>query len=151
MAYYDALAPYWQNDSAERRNCEPYVYAQFVYGRDHALYGRAENPWLTGSAGWMYTAATKYILGLRPGFDALTVDPCIPGEWPGFSVSRLWRGHRFDIEVRNPSGVCAGVAAVVVNGEPLEPVLDQATGRRVAVIPLPDGAGQSAQVVLTLG
>ncbi|MDR1513619.1 MAG: hypothetical protein LBS56_09115, partial [Propionibacteriaceae bacterium] len=48
MEYYDALAPYWQNDDADRRVAEPYVYAQFVYGRDHALHGRAENPWLTG-------------------------------------------------------------------------------------------------------
>ena len=47
-------------------------------GRDHEWFGRAQNPWLTGTAGWMYTAATKWILGVRPTLAGLVVDPCIP-------------------------------------------------------------------------
>ena len=148
MAYYDALAPYNSNDSADVRGAEPYVYAQFLYGRDHAWYGKAQNPWLTGTAGWMYTAATKYILGIRPDFDELVVDPCIPADWPGFTVSRRWRGGTYEIEVRNPDGVGAGVASVEIDGEPFEPVLDEATGRKIARLPLSEGPHD---VVVTLG
>jgi N,N'-diacetylchitobiose phosphorylase len=150
MAYYDALAPSHANDHIELRGAEPYVYAQFLYGRDHEWFGKAQNPWLTGTAGWMYTAATKYILGVRPGFDTLVVDPCVPAEWDGFTVARQWRGRTYFIEVRNPERVSCGVVSVELDGQPLEPGHDPATGRNVARLPLgPDGAVH--QVVVVLG
>jgi len=148
MAYYDALAPYHGNDSIEVRGAEPYVYAQFLYGRDHEWFGKAQNPWLTGTAGWMYTAATKYILGVRPEFDGLVIDPCIPAGWDGFDVTRQWRGASYRIEVRNPGRVSAGVAAVELDGRPLAAVHDPRRERAVARIPLSEGAHR---VVVTLG
>jgi N,N'-diacetylchitobiose phosphorylase len=167
LEYYDALAPYWQNDRIERRVSEPYVYAQFVYGRDHALYGRAENPWLTGTAGWTYTAATKYILGVRPDFDALVVDPCVPAAWDGFTVRRVWRDATYDIEVRNPAHVECGVASVEAvpvdsqqgTGGAAGPLADGGfagmrtdprTGRRVARLAQAQ-PGRTVRVVVTLG
>ncbi|MDQ7993316.1 MAG: hypothetical protein AAGC63_06555, partial [Propionicimonas sp.] len=148
MAYYDALAPYHGNDAIEVRGAEPYVYAQFLYGRDHEWFGKAQNPWLTGTAGWMYTAATKYLLGVRPDFDALVIDPCVPAGWDGFTVTRQWRGASYDIEVRNPGHVSAGVATIEVDGLPLEAVPDPRRERRVARIPLSEGRHR---VVVTLG
>ena len=139
MAYYDALAPYHGNDAVEVRGAEPYVYAQFLYGRDHPWYGRAQNPWLTGTAGWMYTAATRHLLGVRPEFDGLVVDPCIPPDWPGFTVTRRWRGALYRIEVSNPAGVSCGVASVELDGVPLAPVDDVRRGRATARLPLAPG------------
>ena len=92
----------------EIRQAEPYSYCQFVMGRDHTAYGRARHPWLTGSAGWTYTAVTHWILGIRPGFAGLVVDPCIPADWKEFDVTRQWRGATYDIKVRNPNGVREG-------------------------------------------
>ena len=92
MELYDALCPYNQNDRIEIRQSEPYSYCQFIMGPDHSAYGRARHPFMTGSGGWSYYAATHYMLGIRPGFDSLTVDPCIPAEWDGFEAVRRWRG-----------------------------------------------------------
>jgi len=117
MRFYDALLPYNQNDRIEVREAEPYSYCQFVYGKDHPAHGRARHPWLTGSAGWSYTAATKWILGIRPGYDRLVVDPCVPPGWKLFSVERIWRGARYAIRVENPDGVSKGVASVSLNGK----------------------------------
>ncbi|MDR2253449.1 MAG: hypothetical protein LBD97_06270 [Bifidobacteriaceae bacterium] len=145
--YYQTMAPTRYNDLAEVRRAEPYAYCQFIYGRDHPLYGRAENPWLTGTAGWMYTAATQHILGIRPDWDSLVVDPCIPADWPGFSVTRQWRGAIYEITVDNPAGVSAGVASVEVTGLGApEPVLDPATGRRLARLPVAPTRGPLAGV-----
>jgi N,N'-diacetylchitobiose phosphorylase len=91
MHYYDALLPYRQNDMIEIRQAEPYSYCQFIMGRDHTAFGRARHPWLTGTAGWMYIAATHYILGIRPTFDGLVIDPCIPADWQEFTVTRQRR------------------------------------------------------------
>ncbi|MGO9481625.1 MAG: GH36-type glycosyl hydrolase domain-containing protein [Candidatus Kryptoniota bacterium] len=117
MKLYDALLPYNQNDIIDIREAEPYSYCQFVMGKDHTAYGRARHPWLTGSAGWNYTAATKYILGVRPSYDGLIIDPCIPGDWKEFEVHREWRGAVYEIKVKNPESVEKGVKFIKVNGK----------------------------------
>jgi N,N'-diacetylchitobiose phosphorylase len=150
MAYYDALAPANSNDAIEVHGAEPYVYAQFLYGRDHEWFGKAQNPWLTGTAGWMYTAATKHVLGVRPDFDALVVDPCIPPGWDGFTLSRQWRGATYEIEVRNPRHVSAGVASVHVDGKAITPVADAQRHRLTARLPLA-AEGTTQRVLVVLG
>ena len=135
MKFYDAILPYNQNDMIEIREAEPYSYCQFIMGRDHTAFGRARHPWLTGTAGWMYTAATRYILGIRTEFAGLVVDPCIPGDWAGFHVSRQWRGATYEIEVRNPNGVEKGVKSVTLNGRPIDgPIPIQPAGSSNGVV-----------------
>jgi len=137
MSFYDALCPYNQNDKIEVRQAEPYVYCQFVVGKAHTAFGRARHPFMTGSAGWSYYAATECILGIKPDYDCLTVDPCIPANWKEFSVSRVWRGSTYDIHVTNPNGVTCGVKRILLDGEP------------VAMIPqLPAGAHCRVEVEL---
>ncbi len=116
MKLYNALLPYNQNDKIEVRQAEPYSYCQFVMGKDHTAYGRARHPWLTGSGGWSYTAATKWILGIRPDYAGLFIDPCIPDHWKEFQVNRKWRNAEYRIMVKNPGGVQKGVKSVQLNG-----------------------------------
>lgn len=117
MKFYDALNPYNQNDIIEKRIAEPYSYVQFIMGRDHQDHGRANHPWLTGTSGWAYFAVTNFILGIQTGFAGLTVNPCIPTSWPGFEVTREWRGATYQINVENPNGVSKGVQSINLNGE----------------------------------
>ncbi len=120
MKFFDALLPENQNDLMEIRQAEPYSYCQFIMGRDHSAFGRARHPFMTGSSGWSYYAATRYMLGIRPEFDRLTVDPCIPAEWDGFSVRRRWRGALYRIEVLNPEHVEKGVVRLEADGQPVD-------------------------------
>ena len=120
MKYYDALLPENQNDKMEIRQAEPYTYCQFIMGKDHTAFGRARHPFMTGSAGWAYYAATRYMLGIRPEFHSLTVDPCIPAEWDGFRCCRRWRGAEYRITVTNPEHVEKGVACLRVDGKEAE-------------------------------
>ncbi len=127
MKFYDALLPENQNDKMEIRQAEPYSYCQFIMGKDHTAHGRARHPFMTGSSGWAYYAATRYMLGIRPGFDGLTVDPCIPAEWDGFEAVRKWRGAEYRINVTNPNHVEKGVGRILADGKPVEkiPVFDE--------------------------
>jgi N,N'-diacetylchitobiose phosphorylase len=139
MEFHDALLPFNHNDDVEVREAEPYSYVQFVMGLDHTAHGRGRHPWLTGSGGWAYYAATHWMLGIRPGFDALIVDPCIPSQWPGFTVTRRWRGATYEIEVQNPNGAEKGIKSIILNGKPV-------TGR-IPVQP----AGTQNLIVVTMG
>lgn len=119
MKFYDALCPYHQNNAIEVRQSEPYSYCQFIMGSDHTAFGRARHPFMTGSGGWSYFAATRFLLGIRPGFDTLTVDPCIPASWGSFTAVRKWRGAQYNITVQNPHGVEKGVRQVLLGGKVL--------------------------------
>jgi len=137
MKLYDALLPYNQNDMVEIREAEPYSYCQFIAGRDHAAYGRAHHPWLTGSSGWNYTAVTKYILGIRPSYDGLVIDPCVPSSWKEFELQRKWRGAIYKIKVKNPDSVEKGVKSIILNGKIVRgaiPVKEAGTVNTVEVL-----------------
>lgn len=115
--FYKAFLPAAKNDDAELYTMEPYVYSQFITGREHPYkFGRARNSWLTGTASWSFVAVSQYILGIRADYDGLRIDPCIPHDWNGFEATRKFRGKSFKITVSNPSGVCGGVAGMTVNG-----------------------------------
>ena len=136
MEYYHALTPYYQNDAIEVRSCEPYSYCQFVSGPDHTTYGRAHHPFMTGSGGWAYYSASHYMLGIRPGFAELIVDPCIPSEWDGFEAVRVFRGCTYRIHVQNPQHIEKGSVEILVDGEHREhiPVFEKGSVHDVTVI-----------------
>ena len=136
MKFYNALCPALQNDKIEIRESEPYSYCQFVVGRDHTAFGRARHPFMTGSAGWAYYAATQYILGIKPDFDGMVIDPCIPADWQEYTVLRRWRGAEYRIHVVNPRGVEKGVASIFVGGVQVKkvPVMPVGSVNEVRVI-----------------
>ncbi|MDZ7412398.1 MAG: glycosyl transferase family 36, partial [candidate division KSB1 bacterium] len=98
---------------------EPYVYAEYVTSPDHPTYGQASHSWLTGSSAWMLRDVLDYILGVRPTYQGLLIDPCVPAGWASFRVQRRFRGYLLDVEVLNPDHVNSGVLEVEVAGKPL--------------------------------
>ncbi len=136
MKFYNALCPYYQNNMIEIRQSEPYSYCQFVVGRDHTAFGRARHPFMTGSGGWAYFSATRYMLGIRPDFEHLTIDPCIPADWREFSAVRRWRGAEYDIHVENSDSVMKGVRGLYLDGEKVDriPVMAQGSRHDVRVV-----------------
>lgn len=115
--YYLRINPSAREELARLHRCEPYVYAQMIAGKDAPSHGEAKNSWLTGTAAWNYVAITQWILGIRPDFDGLRIDPCIPPEWNGFTVERYFRGARYLIQVSNPDAIGRGVRELTVDGK----------------------------------
>ena len=113
---YTRIAPAYREDISEIHRMEPYVYSQMIAGKEARSHGEAKNSWLTGTAAWNFVAISQYILGVRPDYHGLTVDPCIPEEWNGFRVKRAFRGAVYDITVTNPMHVSKGVRLVTIDG-----------------------------------
>ncbi len=105
------------NDRAEIRQSEPYVQGQTTYSTFSPRPGNTRTAWLTGAAAWSYFSAVQYILGIRPELDGLRIDPCIPAEWGGFSVTRKFRGCVYRIWVHNSEHTCLGVKRMTVDGK----------------------------------
>ncbi len=116
--YYRKICPSYLEDISELHKTEPYVYAQMIAGKDAFKPGEAKNSWLTGTAAWNFYAITQFILGIQPDFDGLRINPCVPKDWKGYSVTRKFRGATYQIEIQNPYGKSKGVKEVIVDGKP---------------------------------
>ena len=108
-------------------------------GQTGKNFGQGKNSWLTGTAAWNMVAISQYILGIAADFDGLKIDPSIPHEWDGMTVSRQFRGATYNITVKNPNHICKGVKSMVVDG-------NEVAGN---VIPVQNGGVHD--VVVTLG
>ncbi|BAL87410.1 putative glycosyltransferase [Actinoplanes missouriensis 431] len=97
--YYRRLNPSAREAISEVHRCEPYVYAQMIAGKDAPTHGEAKNSWLSGTAAWNFVAITQWILGIRPEFTGLRVDPVLPEGWTGFEATRRFRGTTYQIRV----------------------------------------------------
>jgi cellobiose phosphorylase len=136
--YYKKICPSYLEDISELHKTEPYVYAQMVAGKDAFKPGEAKNSWLTGTASWNFYAVTQFMLGIRPEYDGLLIDPCIPTDWKGFKAVRKFRGAVYEIEVVNPNGKSKGVKEIVIDGQKygsnLIPVYKSGTVHKVKII-----------------
>ena len=127
--YYRKICPSYTEEHSALHKVEPYVYSQMIAGKDAARPGEAKNSWLTGTAAWNYYAITQFILGIKPAYNGLEINPCIPSEWKQYNVKRKFRGANYDITIYNPNGVCKGVKSITVDGQDIEgQVVSHATG-----------------------
>jgi cellobiose phosphorylase len=121
---------------SEVHRCEPYVYAQMIAGKEAPTHGEAKNSWLTGSAAWNFVAITQWILGIRPEYEGLRIDPCLPSDWEGYEAVRRFRGATYRISVHKPRGVTGRITSLLVDGRQID-------GNVVA--PAPEGASVSIE------
>lgn len=118
--YYTRIAPAYTEEYSEIHRMEPYVYSQMVAGKDAKRFGEAKNSWLTGTASWNFVAITQFILGIKPDYDGLKVEPSIPAAWDGYEITRSFRGDVFNIKIKNPNHVSTGVAKLILDGKEIE-------------------------------
>jgi cyclic beta-1,2-glucan synthetase len=123
-------------DAVVKYKVEPYVVAADVYTAEGHL-GRGGWTWYTGSAGWMYRVGLEAILGFTKRGETLEMDPCIPANWPEFTVTYRHLSSSYLIRVRNPLGVQRGVASATLDGMPAGgpiPLMDDGNRHEVIVI-----------------
>lgn len=114
---YKKTCPAYLEDISEIHRTEPYVYSQMIAGRDAKNHGEAKNSWLTGTAAWTFYNVSRFILGIKPDYDGLLVDPCLPDDLTEFEVTRKFRGDTYNIKVDNSAKAQKGVAKLIVDGK----------------------------------
>jgi cellobiose phosphorylase len=121
FSYYQRINPSYREAISEVHKCEPYVYSQMIAGRDAPTHGEAKNSWLTGTASWNFVAISQWILGIRPDYHGLIIDPVIPEDWSGFKATREFRDQTYHIEVIR-IGPGNGIQ-LAINGQAIEGTL----------------------------
>jgi len=125
VEYYLESCPSAQNNIAETRLMEPYVYSQFTESTDSPFEGRSHVHWLTGTASTVMVGCVEGILGLRPDIEGLRLSPAIPSSWKSFTMEKIFRSKKLNIKVNNPDGKessnqGSGCKKLTVNGEAME-------------------------------
>ena len=117
--HYVKICPAFIKDQTLHK-VEPYVYSQMVAGKDAAKPGEGKNSWLTGTAAWNWYTITQFILGIKPDYNGLLIDPCLPATAKEYTVKRKFRGAEYIITVKNPDGVQKGVKSITFDGKVVE-------------------------------
>lgn len=120
FTYFMENAPAAQNDRAEIRKLEPYCYGQFTEGKNSPHFGQSHVHWLTGTASTVMVGCVEGILGMRPDFYGLKINPSVPKEWEQLEIDKDFRGKHLHITVRNPGHVQSGFKKLTIDGNILE-------------------------------
>ncbi|HTY11452.1 MAG TPA: glycosyl transferase [Bacteroidota bacterium] len=120
MEYYMSICPPTKEEQIDIYRSEPYVYSQMTAGRDAPTPGEGKNSWLTGTVAWSFVTLSQYILGIRPDYHGLIIDPCIPTVWKKFNVVRKFRNSTYNLTVSNPKGVSKGIRKLTLDGKTVE-------------------------------
>ncbi|MDY3831689.1 MAG: glycosyl transferase, partial [Candidatus Ventricola sp.] len=134
---YRRTCPAYITDQ-QLHHTEPYVYSQMVAGPYAPRSGQAKNSWLTGTAAWSFYAASQGILGIKPDYDGLRIDPCLPSEMTDVRVTRRFRGSIYHIHIVNRAGGEKGCLTLTMDGRPV------ASG----VLPADGGAEHTVEAIL---
>lgn len=115
--YTKILPSYVEEKYQTLHKVEPYVNCQMVAGKDAARPGEGKNSWLTGTAAWMWYTVSEFILGIKPDYEGLLIDPCLPSTAKEYEVVRKFRGGEYHIVIKNPDGKEKGVSRITVDGK----------------------------------
>ena len=131
---YRKICPAYLEDISDIHRTEPYVYSQMIAGIDSPRFGEAKNSWLTGTSAWTFVSISQAILGIKPDYDGLRIEPCLPKEIDGYSIHRTFRGTVVDIKVCRADDKGPRIE---VDGHPIEGTLVRVK---------PDSDGMAVQV-----
>ena len=77
---------------------EPYAVSNMYIGPENEYSaGFAPMSWITGTAGWLYRCVSEFICGVKPTFEGLKIQPCMPKGWDGVKAVRKFRGETYDV------------------------------------------------------
>jgi cellobiose phosphorylase len=120
---YDTLRkimPDSESNPSDHSGCEPYVFTNMYFGPDNPRAGETAFAWVTGTAGWMFRSVIQYMLGFHPGYDSITIKPCIPEDWKECTMKRTFRGDIYIINIINENKTQSEIEKVVVDDIEIE-------------------------------
>ena len=132
--YAKILPSYVEEKYQTLHKVEPYVNCQMVAGKDAFKPGEGKNSWLTGTAAWMWYTVSEFILGIKPDYDGIRIDPCLPETATDYTVNRKFREADYEITI-HPNGQQKGVKSIVLDGKPVDgTVIPYAPGKHVVEV-----------------
>ena len=114
------ICPLMEAQDPAITHAAPYAFVNSYVGPCYPAHeGRTLTNWYTSSGSWTFFAITDWLLGVRPQYDGLLIDPCLPSDWQQATLRRTWRGAEYEIRITKPKGLTRGRLSLTVDGHPL--------------------------------
>ena len=117
---WNAISPAREGRDQKSYIAEPYVTPGNVDGPDSATPGAAGWTWYTGSAAWLSNVSLTRVLGIRPEFGALRIDPCPIAGMGRFTAERRWRGTTIRIHADASEHTPGARSTISIGGATIE-------------------------------
>ena len=114
------IMPDSKENPSDHSGCEPYVFTNMYFGPANPRAGETAFAWVTGTAGWMFRAVTQYMMGFHPGYDSVTIKPCIPDWWGECSMKRVFRGDTYLLKIINRNKSQNKIRRIMVDGKEIK-------------------------------
>lgn len=111
------ILPDSRENPSDQSGCEPYALTNMYFGPDNPRAGQTMFAWVTGTAGWMFRAATQYMAGFFPGYESVTVRPVLPSKWRCCTLRRRFRGDCYILHIDNGG---TGEMQLTVDGKSIQ-------------------------------
>lgn len=121
-ALFQKITPGYVSGTEDlKQKCPPYMYANCYFGPDHRNNAyQMEFTWITGSVAWFNTVLLQEMLGVKPDYAGLRLEPCLPATWETVEVERTFRNAQYHIRLQNPHHLSKGHLQITVDGQPCD-------------------------------
>jgi cellobiose phosphorylase len=89
--------PNHPDNSDTRRTSEPFSVGNVYYGPEHPREGMNLFSYFTAAPAWLIHGGFDEMLGVKADFDGLRIDPHVPEDWNEYSVTKIYRGTKFEV------------------------------------------------------
>ncbi|KAF4622799.1 hypothetical protein G7Y89_g14227 [Cudoniella acicularis] len=89
-------------DYVQRGQLPIYIpnYYRGAYHEYPRTAGRSSRLFNTGTITWVYRCFIEGLCGLKGDAEGLRIEPQLPSSWKGIKVTRLFRGAKFEVDIR---------------------------------------------------
>ena len=117
---YRKMDPNNPKHPPEESFSEPYVFPNCYFGRETGVrFGQSVMGWLTATADWIYRIIIEWMIGVRPGYDGIVIDPRLPSCWKNASITRKIRGCTYQVNIKR-THISENKTSVSVDGNLLK-------------------------------
>ena len=82
----------------------------------------------------MWYTVSEFILGIKPDYDGIHIDPCLPETATDYTVQRKFREADYEITI-HPNGQQKGVKSIVLDGTKIDgTVIPYSKGKHVVEV-----------------
>ncbi len=130
-----SLLPYDQEKHPTARTMTPPYAVVNVWERIPGFPFRGKDSFLTGSTAYGMRLVYDWMVGLKPTFAGIKIDPCLPRHFDQLTVRFHWLQREIELHLENPDAVATGIRRVTVDGRALRNrSTDIESGRECAIV-----------------
>lgn len=118
---YLRMNPYNKQHPPEESYSEPYVFPNCYFGKEAGKrYGQSVMGWLTATSDWIYKIITEWLIGIRPEYDQILIDPRLPESWEYVTITKNIRDTEYHFKIIRDKNLDKNTIKIITEKEAID-------------------------------